>query len=289
MNNETRTSSPAEFHLEVKENGTRAAGLISAGSGLSMGQTKRAMTNGAVWLTRGRKTHRLRRATRELRGGDTVHVYYDERVLSATAAPPLLIADEGGYSVWDKSAGLLSQGSKWGDHCTVVRYAEQNLTPQRTGFIVHRLDRAASGLMLIAHHKRYAAALSDLFQRRAIAKRYRVVVEGLLGPIGEQVTVDSPIDKREARSHFLPLGFDADMDRSTLDVRIETGRKHQIRRHLAELGFPVVGDRLHGAGDSSESLELRAYWLGFTCPVKNVEKCFKVSNGDIWDEQPIPG
>ncbi len=50
--------------------------------------------------------------------------------------------------------GMLSQGSKWSDHCTIARFAQQHLTPERPVFIVHRLDRAATGLILIAHSKK---------------------------------------------------------------------------------------------------------------------------------------
>ena len=61
-----------------------------------------------------------------------------------------------------------------------------------------------------------------------------------------------------------------DPSRSLLDIRIETGRKHQIRKHLAELGFPIRGDRLYGSGiEDGVDLQLTACSLAFECPVRH--------------------
>jgi tRNA pseudouridine32 synthase/23S rRNA pseudouridine746 synthase len=167
-----------EHHLQVESTGDTAVNLLQRASGLSKGRIKSAMSKGAVWLTRGKTTQRLRRATRKLQSGDELHLYHDESVLAEVPAAPELIADAGDYSVWNKPYGLRSQGSKWGDHCTVTRWAEQHLQPERSAFVVHRLDRAASGLILVAHAKRTAAALSEIFKRRKIEKRYQAWVAG---------------------------------------------------------------------------------------------------------------
>jgi len=257
-----------ERHVPVESPGENAVDLLQRSSELSKQQIKSAMTKGAVWLTRGRNTRRLRRASRALRAGDEVHMYYDARILGETPAEPSLIADVGGYSVWRKPYGLRSQGSKWGDHCTVVRWAERHLTPERPAFTVHRLDRAANGLIVVAHSKKIAAALSKLFRDREVEKRYQAWVAGDLSGQATTLRLEKPIDQKHAVSEFSCLRFEG--GRSLLDVRIETGRKHQVRRHLADLGFPIIGDRLYGAGVTDGcDLQLTAYLLAFHCPVQN--------------------
>ena len=255
-----------EHHLQVESTGDTAVNLLQRASGLSKGRIKSAMSKGAVWLTRGKTTQRLRRATRKLQSGDELHLYHDESVLAEVPAAPELIADVGDYSVWNKPYGLRSQGSKWGDHCTVTRWAEQHLQPERSAFVVHRLDRAASGLILVAHAKRTAAALSEIFKRRKIEKRYQAWVAGDFSEQPDPLRVDEALDGKSAISEFSFVQIDA--GRSLLDVRIATGRKHQIRRHLAGLGYPVIGDRLYGTGEQAGvDLQLTAYLLAFRCPV----------------------
>jgi len=265
-----------ETHLVVGADPANAVDLLHRDSGLSKGQIKSAMTKGAVWLTRGRNTQRLRRAKRVLQDGDELHLYYDDKVLGETPAEPTLVADVGGYSVWNKPYGLRSQGSRWGDHCTVTRWAERNLEPERPAFVVHRLDRAANGLILVAHSKKVAAALSEMFKNRELEKRYRAWVVGDYSGQPSPRRVEEPVDGKEAISECTFVR--AEGGRSLVDVRIETGRKHQIRQHLAGLGFPVAGDRLYGDGEKDGcDLQLTAYLLAFQCPVADEPVEYRLS------------
>jgi tRNA pseudouridine32 synthase/23S rRNA pseudouridine746 synthase len=232
------------------------------------------MQLGAVWLTRGQYTQRLRRASKPLLVGDEVHLYYDEKVLKQTPAPAQLIADEGQYSVWFKPFGMLSQGSKWGDHCSIARWVEQQLQPQRPAFIVHRLDRAASGLILIAHGKGSATQLAELFQQRAVEKRYRLLVAGKFPSKPSPYLIEKALDERAAISRVSRLQYAPETKQSLLEVSIETGRKHQIRRHLSAMGFPVVGDRLYGSQEQIQDLQLSACYLEFVCPLTGKKKKF---------------
>ena len=266
----TTKSDIIELHLDVTVPDALPVDLLHAASGLTRQAVKKAMRNGAVWLTRGQSSRRLRRAKRPLRAGDQLHLYYDPRVQAETPPEPLLIKDMGGYSLWRKPAGMRSQGSKWGDHCTIMRWAEQHLEPERTSYTVHRLDLAANGLILVAHSKAMAAALARQFSERLIDKNYRAIVHGDLSYLREPVTVDTPVADKTARSTIACREVSADGRRSVADVSIETGRKHQIRKHLAELGHPIVGDRLYGSGAvDNADLQLTAWRLAFHCPVQD--------------------
>lgn len=266
-----------ESHLVVESPEAGPVELLQRATGLPKQRIKFAMAQGAVWLTRGRTTQRLRRATRRLRAGDELHLYYDAAILAETPAEPDLVADVGEYSVWRKPYGLRSQGSKWGDHCTVVRWAERHLQPERPAFTVHRLDRAANGLMLVAHTKRMAAALSALFRQRAIDKRYLALVAGRFPAEPKPLRVEEPIDGRGAISEFSLREVRAGGEQSLVEARIETGRKHQVRRHLAGLGHPVIGDRRYGNGeDDGVDLQLTAYRLAFHCPVADAPVVYEL-------------
>lgn len=264
----------SEIHIDITADNQTAVQLLAEATGLSKQRIKQAMQRGAVWLTHGKNTRRLRRQSKAMKPGDQLHLYYDEAVLNSQPLPARLIADEGAYSVWYKPYGMLSQGGKWGDHCTVYRWAEQHLTPQRNAFIVHRLDRAATGLILIAHQKKATAALAALFQDRSISKRYQVIVHGQFPAGDAPTTIESELDGHRAVTRATLNCYAPERHRSLLDIAIATGRKHQIRRHLASIGFPVVGDRLYGIPADSEDLQLTACHLAFTCPLEGQARVY---------------
>lgn len=267
-----------EKHIDVTgphgpQNFTKIVDILVSETELSKATVKQAMHKGAVWVTSSRGTDRVRRADRVANTGEKIHLYYDEGVLAEEPEPAVLIADEGSYSVWHKPYGMLCQGSKWGDHCTINRWVETHHQPQKSVFIVHRLDRAASGLIVLAHKKKTAAYFSRLFQDRDIEKCYQAIVEG---QFPETLAFNSEVDGKPALTEAKLVNYDADLNRSSLRVKIDTGRKHQIRRHLSEAGYPIIGDRLYGNVESedAENLCLVSCYLAFCCPEDQQRKEF---------------
>ena len=236
------------------------------------------MNKGALLLKRKNgPMRRLRKASTPLMSGDWIEFHYDEELLSLVPPDAACVADEGEYSVWFKPAGLLSQGTKYGDHCSLVRRAELFFRPSRNIFAVHRLDREVSGLMLLAHTREAAAKLSELLRQNLIIKKYRVEVLGHIGEKGQRGSIDLPLDGKPSFTTFRVLAHDTRNGISSLEVTISTGRLHQIRRHFSMIGFPVMGDPTYGRGNKNrDGMKLRAVSLKFRCPFRGSEKEFSL-------------
>ncbi|HYA31432.1 MAG TPA: hypothetical protein VED67_01645, partial [Thermodesulfovibrionales bacterium] len=122
-----------------KDQGT-VSDFLSGKSGLSKVRIKDAMNKGAVWLQKKKGgLRRIRRASASLSAGDRVEFYYDERLLSLKPPEARCISDQEHYGVWHKPAGLLAQGTMYGDHCSLMRQAELFFGSLREVFPVHRL------------------------------------------------------------------------------------------------------------------------------------------------------
>jgi tRNA pseudouridine32 synthase/23S rRNA pseudouridine746 synthase len=254
-------------HRVVPGDPPGAADVLARATGLSKGAVKDAMRKGAVHVGRaGRTPNRLRRETATVRPGDVLEIHFDPALLALVPPEARLVRDAVRWSAWVKPAGLLAQGTPFGDHASLLRQAEKAL--DRPAFPVHRLDREVEGLVLVAHDAAAAGALSELFRNGSVVKRYRAVVLGDVGTArGAEGVVDEPLDGKASRTLWRVAAYDADRDATALEVTIETGRQHQIRRHLAAIGHPVLGDPRYGTGNKNrEGMRLAAVFLAFREP-----------------------
>jgi len=253
-----------------------ACNFLVKHTGLSKSRIKDAMHKGAVWNRKEKgKQYRIRRATATLKTGDYLSIYYDDKLLALSPLRPECIGDQRRYSVWFKPAGLMSQGTKYGDHCSLLRQAELFFKSRRKVFLVHRLDREATGIVLIAHDKTAAGKLSHLFRSQKIIKRYRALVLGNLAAPRPQDKIDLPLDDKPAVTEFAVRDYDPASNLSLVEIIIHTGRKHQIRRHFEAIGFPVMGDPRYGRGNKNSSgLKLMASALEFHCPFSDKDLVF---------------
>ena len=255
-----------------------ASQLLADTSGLPKERIKHAMVKGAVWLKQpGKKERRLRKAKFKLQPDDFVQLFYDASVLSQTPPQPTCVAGYDDFSVWFKPPWLLSQGSRYGDHCSLLHLAEKS--NRAIDFkLIHRLDREASGLMLLAHNRNAAMRLSKLFQEDRIEKRYFAEVHGKPDIPAKGVRLTGDLDDKEACTEILEV-FPGKTEQSRiLDIKLHTGRLHQIRQHLAQLGHPVIGDKKYGEVQSRGHYELHlcAWKISFLSPFTGKQVAFQV-------------
>lgn len=253
--------------------------LLATHCQASRSSLKGCLTKGGVWRERaGKKKLRVRKAKSHVAKGDIITVCYDDTVLKRIppTVQPLVI--EKHYSIWNKPALLLSQGTRFGDHCSLLRIAEKTLETYKP-YLVHRLDREACGLVMLAHGKQAAGKLSGLFKNRNIVKRYLAVVHGLLDSPGENGSISEPLDEKSALTEYRVL-YQED-NRTAIQIQIKTGRYHQIRKHFSGIGHPLVGDKRYGSNEREVELHLAAYELHFTCPFSMAEKTFSLGKEEI--------
>ena len=184
--------------------------------------------------------------------------------------------------VLNKPAGLLSVASNKMEDDTLHSWANEHVkrkNPKSWCYIVHRLDKETSGVMVMAKSERAKEHLQDQFANRRLHRTYNALVEGR--PKESQGTVRSFLveDKhlnvrgvsstykgaKEAITHWKI--DDSDEHVSLVELYIETGRRHQIRMAMQYIGCPVVGDKLHGAvSDPLGRIALHATALEFLHP-----------------------
>lgn len=201
----------------------------------------------------------------------------------ANAALSIRVVDaDDALVVLDKAAGIPSVARRHAETDTVANFLAarfpETLTvgprPLECG-LLQRLDTATSGLLLAARTPDAYASLREQFRARTVEKQYLAVVAGRLhgsgqvtsrlvprGPRGRQMRVDA--DGQEAHTAYVPV---ATSERYTLlRITITTGVRHQIRVHLAALGYPIVGDTPYGAPHRASRLYLHAEALAFISP-----------------------
>lgn len=196
----------------------------------------------------------------------------------------------------DKPSGLLAVPGRGPDKQDCLSARVQARYPD--ALVVHRLDMATSGIMLMARGADAQRRLSQAFAARAVSKRYVAVVLGYLeAPPGEWQEVDlplivdwpnrprsivDPIHGKPSRTRWRVLGYAADGRATRVELEPVTGRSHQLRVHMQALGHPILGDDLYAPEEGrtvSDRLLLHACALRLTHPFSGAPFCV---------ESPVP-
>ena len=269
--------------------GERIDRVVSMQLDISRSAVRRLIEQGDVCLDGKVATTRSSRVhTGQMLAINNIELLFDEVALEADASieVPLLHVDED-VIVVDKPVGLVvhpGAGNNTGTICqgllaTFPEIAEVG-EPSRPG-IVHRLDKGTSGAFMVARSAEAYESLVDQLRDRSVGRRY--LAFGWGDPDTEGGVIDAPIgrairdptrmvvktDGKPARTHYQVLARWHDPTISLVECRLETGRTHQIRVHMAAIHHPVVGDARYGGGRGDQGLTrpaLHASDLSFDHP-----------------------
>lgn len=256
------------FNIQVSKyftNKTKLGDVLHKITSLPKETLSDAANKGAVWLQRNGKGKilRIRSVESLVAPEDKINFYYDLRVLALDEiSEATCVYESSNYGVWLKAAGVMPQGTQASDHTSLLRYVEK--LKNKEVYLIHRLDRETEGLMIIGYTSESAAKLGELFQKNKITKIYQAIVRGEIER-GHKQTINESLDGKEAVTHFESL--QNKNGRSLLSIKIDTGRLHQIRRHLEFIDHPVMGDPKYGRGNKNrDGLKLLAKSLNFLDP-----------------------
>lgn len=243
--------------------------------GLSRRKARAVIDEGGVFVDR----TRTKVAGRPVRAGQVIEVNVGgavDRDRSAPVLAPTIVFSDPHIIIADKPAGLVTAPTPESDRGDLLDQLAQQFGEV---YLVHRIDLPTSGLLVFARTRQANKKLGDAFKLHDVDREYRAVAIGTV----EAQTIDRPVDGKRAVTHVSVVERLAGA--TLIGARLETGRTHQIRLHLAGGGTPIAGDTQHG-GETSRTfipraprLALHAGRLGFAHPATGERVVF---------ETPVP-
>lgn len=220
------------FIVTRLEAGRTIQDFLASKLGISRRSAKSMLDQKVVWINR----KCVWMAQHNLSQGDTVEIPRSWHKVDATPAKLKVLVEDDYYIIIDKGSGVVSTGELGVEGLMRKQSGNEELCA------VHRLDRDTTGCLLLAKSGEAFEAAVEMFKSRKVVKHYQAVVMGNYSRTSS--TLKQELDGERAVTHIRREA--GNKDASFIRVRIETGRTHQIRRHLAGLRHPVMGDREYG-------------------------------------------
>lgn len=251
------------------QKGVTLAEFLSSSLGISGRKAKTLLDGKNVFVNEGR----VWMARHKLAAGDRIEALVVDPASRPSSAPFVIYRDSD-YLVVDKKPGIVTCGNEG------VEGLMHNVQGLQSVVAVHRLDRDTSGCLIMATSVPAMERLVPVFKRHEVVKEYHAIVRGAVRQ--SHFTIDSDIggERSVTRVRLLSAGVVA----SHVCLTIETGRTHQIRRHMASIRHPVAGDRQYGLAEEPDQRfrqigrqMLHASMVAFTHPVTG--KSISVKSG----------
>jgi 23S rRNA pseudouridine955/2504/2580 synthase len=205
--------------------------------------------------------------------GDRVTLYIDLKELESTQSPSqkqdlerLIFFEDETFCVINKPNGLATQGGT-----NISIHLDGMLKKAGSYYLVHRLDRDTSGLLLVAKTALMSQHFACLFKNHKIEKTYHAITHGV-PPNG---LIDAPLLRQGENMIVASHGKDAKTlcqilekrgEKSLVELKPLTGRTHQLRAHMQYINTPILGDKRYGISDNEKRLYLHAYEIKFSMP-----------------------
>jgi 23S rRNA pseudouridine1911/1915/1917 synthase len=267
---------PDDIVLEVKENSLLMKFLIQNLKNKSRDNIKSLLRNKHIWIS----NHAVSQFDYPLTPGQQVLIKRKGSPGKEIERKLHIVFEDDHIIVIDKSAGLLSvsTGVEGETAISILSEYVKKENPQNKIFVVHRLDRDTSGLLLFSKSERIQSLLQNNWQTSVTERTYYAVVEGVVKKPADTIktylyestayfmhVTDDPEKGELAITHYKVLKVTSEY--SLLEVDLETGKKNQIRVHMQSIGHPVVGDKKYGTGTNPIGrLGLHAGVLAFLHP-----------------------
>ncbi len=246
------------------------------------------------------------KASYKVKQGDRIEITIEppkEVKLEAEDIPLEVVYEDNDILVVNKQKGLVVHPGSGNWDGTLVNAIMAHCKDSLSGIggelrpgIVHRLDKDTSGLLIIAKHDKAHIAMSEQIKNREVKKTYIALIRGTIAE--NEATIDMPIGRstkdrkkmavtktgKEAITHFKVINRFTTLKGSytLLEIKIDTGRTHQIRVHMAEIGHPVIGDVVYSNGKNEFGVE------GQCLHAKRLEFCHPVTGKKMVLEAELP-
>jgi 23S rRNA pseudouridine1911/1915/1917 synthase len=286
------------FKAIVGPGDSHQLGHFLAKKGISHRTLKNVRYNGGLLLV----NHKRRLASYRLHTGDEVIVIMgrekENKWLKPVKGPLAIELETPDYLILNKPAGVLTTPTRYEDHDSLVNFLLDYLQKKGSDrpHVVTRLDRDTSGLVLVA---KYGSAHDRFAQlgHRVLQKKYHAIVHGNFDhdegrfdqPIGKvDDSVKRGVTANGRSAHTLYRVLAQKPGASLVEVKLLTGRTHQIRVHFAASGHPLFGDQLYGEADGFDRQALNAFSLAFPDPFNGQRRLVEIPDPldmqDLWQQ-----